>query len=93
MRPSVILACGFLALLAPARSQAQVPTSHDLTLTSAAGVYYGHHVKVTGTVLPADAGLAVTIEQKRAGVWTTVATATTDAAGAYAASFGAWSIL
>jgi hypothetical protein len=44
---------------------------------------------VTGTVAPAEAGLAVRIEQRSGGVWTAVATATTDAGGPYATSFGA----
>ena len=89
MRRFIVLVCAFFALVVPARSQAQVPPSHDVTLSSATGIVYGHNLKVTGEAQPAEAGLAVTIEQKAGGVWATVATGTTDAAGAYAASFGA----
>jgi hypothetical protein len=50
-------------------------------------VVYGHAVDLTGTVSPADPDLPVTIEQFAGGAWSTVATATTDASGAFATSF------
>jgi hypothetical protein len=68
------------AALAPARA-------HDVTLDVSANVVFGHSLNVTGAVAPAEHGLTVTVEQKSPGVWTDVATVTTDAAGAYAASF------
>jgi hypothetical protein len=64
---------------APARCHACVGREHRLR----------PHLKVTGTVAPAEPALAVTIEQQRGGFWTAVATTTTSAAGAYATSFGA----
>jgi PKD repeat protein len=53
----------------------------------AATVVYGDPVSAAGTVTPAEAGLAVTLEQLTGGTWTTVATGTTDAAGIFAGSF------
>jgi hypothetical protein len=89
VRRSVIFACTLVALAGPARALAQAPPAHDVTLAAAVRVVYGRSLHLTGTVAPAEAGLTVTIEQQSGGVWTPVVTATTDAAGAYAASFGA----
>ena len=89
MRHSVIFACLLWAVAAPAGALAQVPPTHDVTLAAAARVVYGHSLKVTGTVAPAEPGLTVTIEQESGGVWTPVATATTDGASPYSASLGA----
>jgi N-acetylmuramoyl-L-alanine amidase len=87
VRRFFILAVGLVAIVAPAPSHAQVPPAHDVTLAASTSVVFGHGLHVTGTIAPADAGLTVTIEEKSGGVWSTVATTATDAAGAYETSF------
>jgi N-acetylmuramoyl-L-alanine amidase len=82
----LLLLTGVVALLVPALARGQAP-AHDVTLTAPAGVVYGSSVDANGTVTPVEAGLTVTLEQKVAGVWTSVTTATTDAAGAYSTTF------
>jgi N-acetylmuramoyl-L-alanine amidase len=81
-----LLSCALCALAVPAIARAADPP-HDVTLESPAVVVFGHSVNVTGTVTPAEPDLTVTIEQLAGGAWSTVATATTDATGAFAASF------
>jgi hypothetical protein len=77
---------GAAALVAPGLARAQLPP-HNVTLAAPAGVVYGASLEATGTVTPADPGLTVTVEQESGGTWTSVATATTDAAGAYSTTF------
>jgi cell wall hydrolase len=81
-----LLATVVVALAAPALAGAQTPTAIGLSL-SPGSVVYGDTVGAAGAVTPAEAGLGVTLEQLAGGTWTTVATTTTDAAGAFAASF------
>jgi hypothetical protein len=82
----VVLLAGTVALLVPGFARSQVPL-HDVTLSAPAGVAYGGSVDATGAVTPTEAGLNVTLEEESDGIWTAVATATTDAAGAYIATF------
>jgi len=82
----LLLLTGVVALLVPALAKGQVP-AHDVTLTTPAGVVYGSSADASGTVTPVEAGLTVSLQQEVAGVWTSVATATTEAAGAYATPF------
>jgi PKD repeat protein len=50
---------------------------------------YGSSVAAEGVVAPAEEGLAVVVERLNAlGAWEALATAVTDAAGAFAVSFG-----
>jgi PKD repeat protein len=61
----------------------------SLTLASAR-VVYGSSVAAAGIVTPAEEGVAVVLERLNAlGEWEAVATAATDAAGAFAVSFQA----
>jgi L,D-transpeptidase catalytic domain/Putative peptidoglycan binding domain len=84
-----ILACVLCALAFPGIARGTDPPPHDVTLASPAVVVFGHPVNVTGTVSPADPDLPVTIEQLSGGAWNPVATPTTDATGAFVASFSA----
>jgi N-acetylmuramoyl-L-alanine amidase len=59
-----------------------------VTLTLSSGtVVYGGSVTATGSVNPVEAGLEVTLEQRSGGAWNPVASAFTDAAGAFSTSF------
>jgi hypothetical protein len=82
----ITVVCGLFALVAAAQAQAQTPP-HDVMLDAATNVVFGHSLNVIGAVAPAEPGLTVTVEQKSGGVWTAVATATTDATGVYGTSF------
>jgi cell wall hydrolase len=77
-----LLTAAFVALAAPSLAAAEIALS-----LSADSVVYGSPVSAAGTVTPAESGRAVTLEQLTGGTWATVTTATTDAAGAFAASF------
>jgi hypothetical protein len=81
----LLLTGAALALVAPSLARGQI-TVHDVTLAAPSGVVYGGTVAATGMVTPAEAGLNVTVEQESGGIWTTVATTTTDAAGVYSAA-------
>jgi N-acetylmuramoyl-L-alanine amidase len=77
---------GAVALIVPGTARAQLPV-HDVTLAAPVGVVYGASLEATGTITPVDPGLTVTLEQESGGGWTSVATATTDSAGAYSTTF------
>jgi PKD repeat protein len=64
-------------------------TAQTVTLAlTPARVVYGSHVSAEGMVAPAEEGLSVVVERLSAlGAWEALATAATDAAGAFALSF------
>jgi hypothetical protein len=81
----VALLGGMVALVALAFARSGARPRRDALGSGC--VAYGNSVGATGAVTPVEPGLNVTLEQESGGIWTTVATATTDATGAYSATF------
>jgi lipoprotein-anchoring transpeptidase ErfK/SrfK len=78
------LAAVTAALVLPATAAAQEPQTLTLALAPAT-VVYGSGTTATGSLAPAQEGIAVVVERSVGDSWETLATATTDAAGAFSA--------